>query len=126
LELEKGDIIKIVNREYKDWWRGQLMLAGLPFVFDPSVVYPDQNVQASAQYYAQGGTDPTGLVYFISVPVLTNARSPPTAAAPQSGAEGQQRQQQQQVTAFFGAPSSALPAHIVTQGPQRQNSLPNP
>ena len=24
LAFEKGDIIKVVNREYKDWWRGQL------------------------------------------------------------------------------------------------------
>ena len=24
LAFEKGDVIKVVNREYKDWWRGQL------------------------------------------------------------------------------------------------------
>jgi signal transducing adaptor molecule len=24
LAFERGDIIKVVNREYKDWWRGQL------------------------------------------------------------------------------------------------------
>jgi len=24
LAFEKGDIIKVVNREYKDWWRGQI------------------------------------------------------------------------------------------------------
>jgi signal transducing adaptor molecule len=24
LAFEKGDIIKVVNREYNDWWRGQL------------------------------------------------------------------------------------------------------
>jgi signal transducing adaptor molecule len=30
--------------------------------------YADSNVQAWAQYYAQGGRDPTGAVYFISVP----------------------------------------------------------
>ena len=30
--------------------------------------YADSNVQAWAQYYAQGGKDPTGAVYFISVP----------------------------------------------------------
>ena len=82
-------------------------------------------MQAWAQYYAQGGTDPTGSVYFISVPGITNAHPPPTAAAPQPGAEGQQPQQQQ-ATSFSGTPSSALPAHIVTQGLQRQNSLPNP
>jgi signal transducing adaptor molecule len=101
-------------------------LAGPPFMYDPTATYPDQNVQAWAQYYAQGGTDPTGSVYFISVPGVTDARSPPTAA-PQQGAEGQQQQQQQQqAMPFSGTPSSALPVHIVTQGLQRQNSLPNP
>ena len=24
LAFEKGDIIKVVDRNYKDWWRGQL------------------------------------------------------------------------------------------------------
>lgn len=24
LAFEKGDVIKVVNRDYKDWWRGQL------------------------------------------------------------------------------------------------------
>ena len=24
LAFEKGDVIKVVNREYKDWWRGQI------------------------------------------------------------------------------------------------------
>jgi hypothetical protein len=24
LAFDKGDLIKVVNREYKDWWRGQL------------------------------------------------------------------------------------------------------
>jgi signal transducing adaptor molecule len=24
LSFEKGDIIKVVDRNYKDWWRGQL------------------------------------------------------------------------------------------------------
>ncbi|KAH9839976.1 uncharacterized protein C8Q71DRAFT_703083 [Rhodofomes roseus] len=42
--------------------------SGPPFVFDPNTTYPDPNVQAWAQYYAQGGTDPTGSIYFISVP----------------------------------------------------------
>jgi len=37
-------------------------------VYDPTTTYGDPNVQAWAQYYAQGGKDPTGSVYFISVP----------------------------------------------------------
>ncbi|KAI0664386.1 hypothetical protein C8Q70DRAFT_947649 [Cubamyces menziesii] len=42
--------------------------SGPPYVYDPNATYPDPNVQAWAQYYAHGGTDPTGAVYFISVP----------------------------------------------------------
>jgi len=49
--------------------------------------YADSNVQAWAQYYAQGGKDPTGAVYFISVPGVKEPASPqltppqPVAAA---------------------------------------------
>jgi signal transducing adaptor molecule len=94
-------------------------MTGPPFVFDPNATYPDQNVQAWAQYYAQGGIDPTGSVYFISVPGITNA---PTAATAVQPAEGQQQQQQ------AGSVSGAEPTTAVTQGvhPRRQNSLPNP
>ncbi|KAG7093261.1 hypothetical protein E1B28_006944 [Marasmius oreades] len=42
--------------------------AGPPYVYDPNGIYADPNVQAWAQYYAQGGKDPTGSVYFLSVP----------------------------------------------------------
>jgi len=38
--------------------------------------YADSNVQAWAQYYAQGGKDPTGAVYFISVPGVKESASP--------------------------------------------------
>lgn len=57
--------------------------AGPPYVFDPNAIYPDPNAQAWAQYYAQGGTDPAGAVYFISVPGVNDASSPPEQA-PQS------------------------------------------
>lgn len=43
--------------------------------------YADSNVQAWAQYYAQGGKDPTGAVYFISVPGVKDPVSPQLAAA---------------------------------------------
>lgn len=46
-------------------------------MFDPNAIYPDPNVQAWAQYYAQGGVDPTGSVYFISVPGVKEASPPP-------------------------------------------------
>ena len=52
-------------------------------MFDPNATYPDPNVQAWAQYYAQGGVDPTGSVYFISVPGVKEASPPPqTSPAP--------------------------------------------
>jgi len=91
------------------------------------MTYPDQNVQAWAQYYAQGGTDPTGSVYFVSVPGITSPRSPTAtaAAAQQQPVEGQQQQQQQAASATASLASSASP-HVVTQGLQRQSSLPNP
>ena len=106
-----------------------------PFVFDPNTTYPDQNVQAWAQYYAQGGTDPTGSVYFISVPGITDApSSPTTGTAVQPGTvEGQQQREQATLVARSfsvsgpgSAPGTAIPGHIITQGLQRQNSLPNP
>ncbi|THG98296.1 hypothetical protein EW026_g3870 [Hermanssonia centrifuga] len=50
---------------------------GPPYVYDPNMTYPDPNVQAWAQYYAQGGTDPTGALYFISVPGVKEDNTPP-------------------------------------------------
>lgn len=44
-----------------------------PYPYDPSYTYADQNTQAWASYYAQGGTDPTGSVYFKSVPGVKEA-----------------------------------------------------
>ncbi|KAF8267789.1 hypothetical protein EI94DRAFT_1661731 [Lactarius quietus] len=90
----------------------QTTMTGPPFVFDPAATYPDQNVQAWAQYYAQGGTDPTGSVYFISVPGVTTS---PTVAQAQHAEE------------FRGTGTSSSPesggggAQL-----QRQSSLPNP
>lgn len=69
-------------------------MTGPPFVFDPAGTYPDENVQAWAQYYAQGGTDPTGSVYFISVPGITDARTSPTRS--QHVDEQQQHEPHQQ------------------------------
>ena len=82
----------------------QLTMTGPPFVFDTTATYPDQNVQAWAQYYAEGGTDPTGSVYFISVPGITDGRSSLNVAV-QPRAEGQQQQQQQatSATSFSGS-----------------------
>jgi len=48
--------------------------------------YADSNVQAWAQYYAQGGKDPTGSVYFISVPGVKEASPSEPAPQPTAGA----------------------------------------
>ena len=57
----------------------QQQMTGPPYVFDPNATYPDANVQAWAHYYAHGGTDPTGAVYFLSVP---GVKEGPPAPAP--------------------------------------------
>ncbi|KAG1789914.1 hypothetical protein EV424DRAFT_1355549, partial [Suillus variegatus] len=71
--------------------------AGPPYVFDPNATYPDPNAQAWAQYYAQGGTDPAGAVYFISVPGVSDTPSPPeqTPQSHQPSLDSYQAQPQQ-------------------------------
>ncbi|CCM01831.1 uncharacterized protein FIBRA_03899 [Fibroporia radiculosa] len=71
----------------------QTQMSGPPFVFDPNAAYPDPNAQAWAQYYAQGGTDPTGSVYFISVPGIKEG--PPEPAAHSNSPDQAQRSPQQ-------------------------------
>ena len=44
--------------------------------------YADSNVQAWAHYHAQGGKDPTGAVYFISVPGVKEPVSPQPTPQP--------------------------------------------
>ncbi|KAJ7088861.1 hypothetical protein B0H15DRAFT_288079 [Mycena belliarum] len=56
--------------------------AGPPYVYDPSTTYADPNVQAWAQYYAAGGKDLAGSVYFISIPGITEPPTPTPAPAP--------------------------------------------
>ena len=63
-----------------------MLTQGPPYVFDPNATYPDPNAQAWAQYYAQGGTDPAGAVYFVSVPGVTG---PAPASGAQGGAQSQ-------------------------------------
>jgi len=69
--------------------------SGPPYVFDPKATYSDPNVQAWARYYAQGGHDLAGSVYFVSVPGLTDgttaSRSVATAQeiVGQDGGSGQ-------------------------------------
>lgn len=58
-----------------------------PYTFDPNGTYADPNVQAWAKYYAQGGKDLAGSVYFISIPGVTDGApqlSPGPSQNPQS------------------------------------------
>ncbi|KAI6044373.1 hypothetical protein EDC04DRAFT_2642051 [Pisolithus marmoratus] len=65
---------------------------GPPYVYNPNITYADPNVQAWAQYYAQGGKDPAGAVYFVSVPGVTDATEGPVPAIEQVQAvQGQEQ-----------------------------------
>ncbi|KAJ7817716.1 hypothetical protein B0H14DRAFT_3877425 [Mycena olivaceomarginata] len=87
--------------------------AGPPYVYDPHTTYADPNVQAWAQYYAAGGKDLAGSVYFVSIPGVTDG----APAAAQDGAAEQQAaaqaaaaaqaQQQQQAQAAAAAQQQA-------------------
>lgn len=73
-----------------------------PYPFDPTAQYPDPNAQAWAQYYAAGGDDKQGLVYFISVPGMKEA----PAGSPAS--ENPQVRQQSIHTATFDQSSQPM------------------
>lgn len=83
---------------------------GPPYIYDPNGTYPDPGAQAWAQYYAQGGTDPAGAVYFISVPGISDNQATP-AAQPQPQVQTQVQQQQSPQTATEPQPqlSSSSP-----------------
>ncbi|KAG6899047.1 hypothetical protein C0993_001399 [Termitomyces sp. T159_Od127] len=89
---------------------------GPPYVFDPSMTYSDQNVQAWAQYYARGGRDPTGAVYFISVPGVTSVA--PLVAGQQQHVQAQQQQDQPQQQQQNVQPNQTKPA-VHEQQPQQ-------
>ncbi|KAA1468971.1 hypothetical protein DENSPDRAFT_863919 [Dentipellis sp. KUC8613] len=88
---------------------------GPPYVYDPNGTYPDSNAQAWAQYYAQGGKDPTGAVYFLSVPGITDGGS----QSPVAPAHAQQEQQQPQ-------PQPQSQATQPQPQPQPQQTQPQP
>ncbi|KAJ7155778.1 hypothetical protein C8R46DRAFT_1116440 [Mycena filopes] len=74
----------------------QAAQAGPPYVYDPSTTYADPNVQAWAQYYAAGGKDLAGSVYFVSIPGVTEGAPPAGAAGGPAQAQAQAQQQEQQ------------------------------
>ncbi|OSD05264.1 hypothetical protein PYCCODRAFT_1405847 [Trametes coccinea BRFM310] len=89
--------------------------SGPPYVYDPNGTYPDPNVQAWAQYYAHGGTDPTGAVYFISVPGVKEGPQPVsrTQSTDSANQEGAPSEQTGQV-----APLHINKAQVVAEGQQ--------
>ncbi|KAI0339362.1 hypothetical protein BDW22DRAFT_1361367 [Trametopsis cervina] len=104
---------------------------GPPFVFDPNATYPDPNIQAWAQYYAQGGTDPTGAVYFISVPGVKEAAplSPPAQIQPdpvsQQPAAQPQGYQLYDGPAGQGATPGTMPLNVRHDQPHSPTGQPN-
>ncbi|KAL0953380.1 hypothetical protein HGRIS_004619 [Hohenbuehelia grisea] len=82
--------------------------AGPPYVFDPSTTYADPNVQAWAQYYVQGGKDPSGAVYFYSVPGITDNASG-AAVAPQQISQTAQQPERQQSLEQAASPTVHYP-----------------
>jgi signal transducing adaptor molecule len=85
-----------------------------PFVYDPNGHYDDPNVQAWAQYYAAGGDDPAGAVYFTSIPGI---KAPP-GGDPSAQQQGQpQGQQQGQQPHGPQSPTQGQPAPWTAQQP---------
>ncbi|EJD48216.1 hypothetical protein AURDEDRAFT_144151 [Auricularia subglabra TFB-10046 SS5] len=76
------------------------------YIFDPQGTYADPNVQAWAQYYAQGGADPAGSVYFVSVPGVTDGAA---TVPPQAQAQPQPQEQQPQQAAPEPDPTAGAP-----------------
>ncbi|KII87126.1 hypothetical protein PLICRDRAFT_113324 [Plicaturopsis crispa FD-325 SS-3] len=106
--------------------------AGPPYAYDPHGTYADPNVQAWATYYAQGGKDLTGAVYFISVPGVTDGASQPpvngSQEALQPSVQQQPQSQPQAQPQHLGPAASTSPAptaHDPYQ-PYRQHSATQP
>lgn len=56
----------VANAQYEE---DSPLIGGVPpFEYRTDARYSDSNADAWARYYAQGGTDPAGAVYFRSVP----------------------------------------------------------
>ncbi|KAG8959514.1 ESCRT-0 subunit protein hse1 [Tulasnella sp. 419] len=91
----------------------QQQQAGPPYVWSPTGTYPDPGAQAWAQYYAQGGVDPAGRVYFTpdSLPPEGTPYVPPGGPAPAVAVT-------QATPASTGAES--LPGYTQNQNPSGQ------
>lgn len=69
----------------------QQQQSGPPYVYDPNGTYEDPNVQAWAKYYAQGGHDTAGSVYFISIPGVTDGPAQPAGPGSQKNLQPAQQ-----------------------------------
>ncbi|KAI0718076.1 hypothetical protein C8T65DRAFT_827856 [Cerioporus squamosus] len=97
----------------------QQQQSGPPYVYDPNTTYADPNVQAWAQYYAHGGTDPTGSVYFVSVPGVKEG-PPAGAPAPARTQSGDSVGTQDSTTTLGAEVTQTAPLHINKAQPADQ------
>ena len=84
-----------------------------PYPWDPSKKYADPGADAWAQYYAKGGKDPAGQVYFIPSTLPASALSPADAPAPSAQPYGRISEEAQ---------LSQREQKAATGSPQRQGS----
>ncbi|KAK0225810.1 hypothetical protein IW262DRAFT_1267260 [Armillaria fumosa] len=94
-----------------------------PYDYDPTTTYADPNVQAWAQYYAKGGKDLAGAVYFISVPGVTD--NLPPHATPVLEPQSLQQQPQHQMQANDAGSAEALPSPFPSNDHQKQPVIAN-
>lgn len=94
--------------------------AGPPYIYDPNTTYADPNVQAWAQYYAQGGKDLAGSVYFLSIPGLTDNHAPGPRNTDQTEAAQQAHQHQEQHSANEISGHQPLDGYNNTSAQQQQ------
>ncbi|KAF7345676.1 hypothetical protein MVEN_01587300 [Mycena venus] len=93
--------------------------AGPPYIYDPHTTYADPNVQAWAQYYAAGGKDLAGSVYFVSIPGLTD-NAPAPAPAPAAAQPAQQQVAEQQQAQQAAVAQQQAQAQVAQQQQQQQ------
>jgi len=88
-DLQQPQSVQLQPTVQQQQYHQPSIQSGPPYIFDPNATYLDPNVQAWARYYAQGGHDPAGSVYFVSVPGLTDGTTASRSAAVAQGIVGQ-------------------------------------
>ena len=97
--------------------------SGPPYVFDPNGMYTDPNVQAWVTYYASGGTDTAGAVYFLSVPGVTDQVAPASGPIPDTNSQQQQPHQVQSAPQQQQAQQLQQQRQQEYQQPVQQNQI---